>query len=77
MRTAFDCKLKIEEVNINTNINLLNLNNAITKISSIKYKESLMFLDNSEDIVLYLDNMYNSSKTKYKIAEYKSEMSYD
>ena len=36
-----------------------------------------MFLDNSEDIVLYLDNMYNSSKTKYKIAEYKSEMSYD
>ena len=31
MRTAFDCKLKIEEVNINTNINLLNLNNANTK----------------------------------------------
>ena len=77
IRTTFDCKLKIEEVNINTNINLLNLNNANTKISSIKYKESLMFLDNSEDIVLYLDNMYNSSKTKYKIAEYKSEMSYD
>ena len=31
IRTTFDCKLKIEEVNINISINLLNLNNANTK----------------------------------------------
>ena len=53
------------------------MNNANTKISSITYKESLIFLKNSEDYILYLDNIYNSSKTKYEIAEYKNEMSYD
>ena len=74
---SFDFKLKIEEVKINSNINLLNLNNANTKISSITYKESLIFLNNSEDYILYIDNIYNSSKTKYEIAEYKNEMSYD
>ena len=71
----FDYKLKIEEVN--TSINLINLNNITTKISSLKSRESLIFMENSEDYILYLDNMYNSSKTKYKIAEYKTQMSYD
>ena len=34
-------------------------------------------MENSEDYVLYIDNIYKKSKTKLKLAEYKSEMTYD
>ena len=34
-------------------------------------------MENSEDYVLYIDNIYNNSKTKLKLAEYKSDMTYD
>ena len=75
MKHPFEYKLKIEEVY--TNLKLINLNNVKTRISSLKSRESLIFMENYEDYILYLDNMYNSSKTKYKIAEYNTEMSYD
>ena len=71
----FEYKLKIEEVY--TNLKLINLNNVKTRISSLKSRKSLIFMENDEDYILYLDNMYNSTKTKYKIAEYNIEMSYD
>ena len=71
----FEYKLKIEEVN--TNLELIYMNDIKTRISSLNSRESLIFMENSEDYILYLDNMYNSSKTKYKIAEYNAQMSYD
>ena len=71
----FEYKLKIEEVY--TNLKLINMNDVKTRISSLKSRESLIFMENSEDYILYLDNMYNSSKTKYKIAEYNTQMRYE
>ena len=71
----FNYKLKIEE--IKTNIKLIKLDNTNTKISSLISRESLIFIKNFKDYILYLDNNYNSSKTKYKIAEYNNQMSND
>ena len=71
----FDYKLHIEE--INTTLKLLNLNEQNSRYSSIKSEESLIFLENSKDYILYLDSIYKNSKTEFKLAEYKNEMSYD
>ena len=70
-----DRKLKITE--ISTNISLIYLYNKNTKHSIISKSETLIFIDISEDYILYLDNIYKSAKTKVQIAEYKSEMTYD
>jgi len=43
----------------------------------IKSTESLIFLENSNDYILYLDNIYKSSLTKIQLAEYNERMTYE
>ena len=71
----FNNKFEIKEVK--TSLNLKNLDITNNKYSFFKKEEILIFMENSEDYVLYIDNIYNNSKTKLKLAEYKSDMTYD
>jgi len=72
----YDYNIKIKEVF--TDKNLINLDGDYSSYSFITPKESIFFIENSEqNYVLYLDNIYKNSNTQLKLAKYKSEMSID
>ena len=70
-----DIKFIITE--LTTNISLLYFLNMNSKHFMIKSTESLIFLENSNDYILYLDNIYKSSLTKIQLAEYNERMTYE
>ena len=74
---SYERQLEIEEIKSSSNINLLNLNNNKHKLSFIIESKSLLFIEFTEDFVLYLDNSYNNEKTELQLAEYNNEMTYD
>ena len=65
------------ESKITNNIKLYNLRGKTSKFSFVDSKETILFIENQEDFNLYIDNIYKSSKTEVKLAQYKSEMTLD
>ena len=61
-----------------TDLDLLNMDEDYSTFSFINPTGSLINFENTEkDFVLYLDNVYKSSKTQLKLAKYNNEMSID
>ena len=61
--------LTLEIVGCNTKMNFINSQNKYLTYSLINmdYKETMIICDNSENYLLYIDNIYKSPKTKVKI----------
>ena len=72
----FERKLEIKEIK-NTKLEFENLNEKNKKYSLYESGEFLIFIEISENSVLYIDNIYKNSKTELKIAEFDSQMTYD
>ena len=68
--------LTLEIVGCNTKMNFINSQNKYLTYSLINmdYKETMIICDNSENYLLYIDNIYKSPKTKVKIAKYNNDM---
>ena len=60
IETKFNNKFEIKEVK--TSLNLKNLDITNNKYSFFKKEEILIFMENSEDYVLYIENIYNIQK---------------
>lgn len=74
-KANFDGKIEIKE--FKTKLNLINLDNTNSKYSFFRTGESLIFIESSNDYVLYLDNNYKSRKTEIQKAKYNDKMTYD
>ena len=68
--------INLEIKEIQTKLKLLNFRGN-SKYSFFKTGKLLIFLESSEDYILYSDNLIKNSKNQIKIAEENSEMTYD
>ena len=73
--TDYDRTLEINEVN--TNMEFIIINKLKTKYSFISIEETIIYIETSKNNILYIDNIYKSSKTELQIAEYKNSMTID